>query len=179
MGPVENSTRPAKDPENRLAASRVRRPRRRRCLLKGCEQRFRPQRARQRYCSDPCRRAARKWSRWKGQQSYRATAGGKDKRNGQSRRYRERLRNREQLAPEEAVAEAARVITKNFFWPLLRPAGLLPGIHSTAAITLPALLFARMPARSGTSPAARMALAPAATAVEDASQPLPQISRMY
>ena len=39
-----------------------------------------------------CRKAARAWSRWKAQQSYRATAAGKQKRNGQSRRYRERVK---------------------------------------------------------------------------------------
>src|SRR5213593_788105 len=46
--------------------------------------------------------------------------GGKDKRNEQSRRYRERVRKRKQPAPEEAVAGAARVITTDFFRPLLR-----------------------------------------------------------
>ena len=82
----------------------ARRPRPRLCLLKGCEQRFRPRRARQRYCSEPCRKAARAWSRWKAQQSYRATAAGKQKRNGQSRRYRERVRSRKPPAGE-AVPE--------------------------------------------------------------------------
>jgi hypothetical protein len=46
------------------------------CLLKRFEQRFHPRQARQCYCSDHCRRAARKWSRWKAQQPYRATAAG-------------------------------------------------------------------------------------------------------
>jgi hypothetical protein len=32
------------------------------CLLKGCEQRFHPQQGRQRYRSEHCREAARKWS---------------------------------------------------------------------------------------------------------------------
>jgi hypothetical protein len=41
------------------------------CLLKGCEQRFHPRQARQRYCSERCREASRKWSRWKAQQQYR------------------------------------------------------------------------------------------------------------
>jgi hypothetical protein len=43
----------------------------RRCLLKGREQRFHPRQARQRYCSEGCREAARKWSRWKAQERYR------------------------------------------------------------------------------------------------------------
>ena len=115
MGPVEDSTRPAKDQEHGGRKRPTRRPRTRGCLLKGCHQRFRPLEARQRYCSQQCRQAARQWSRWKAQQSYRATAAGKEKRNGQSRRYRERVRKQRQQALPEAVPEAARVITKDFF----------------------------------------------------------------
>lgn len=121
MGPAEDSTRPAKDRKHGRRKGPSRRPRTRRCLLKGCEQRFCPQRAQQRYCSEECRLGARRWSRWKAQQSYRATAVGKEKRNEQSRRYRERVRKRQEQAPQEA----ARVITKDFFRSLLRPAWLL------------------------------------------------------
>ena len=134
MGPVEDSTRPAEHREAGRPSKPRRRPRTRRCLLKGCERRFRPWRAGQRYCSVECGRAARQWSRWKAQQSYRATAAGKDKRNGQSRRYRERVKSHPQAAPEEAVAETARVITEDFFRPLLRPPRLLRGIRSAAAL---------------------------------------------
>src|ERR1700682_4718843 len=88
-------------------------PRSRRCLLKGCERRFRPRQTRQRYCSEPCRKAARAWSRWKAQERYRDTATGKQQRNGQSQRYRERVRDRKPSA-SEAVPDAARVITKKF-----------------------------------------------------------------
>ena len=95
MGPDEDSTLPAEDREHGRRKRPARRPRTRCCLLKGCERRFRPQRARQRYCSEECRQAARRWSRWKAQQSYRATAAGKEKRNEQSRRYRERVRKRQ------------------------------------------------------------------------------------
>ena len=124
MGPPENPTSHREKQEARRWRRPARRPRTRRCLLKGCEQRFHPQQARQRYCSERCREAARQWSRWKAQQTYRATAVGKQKRNGQSRRYRERIRKRK--PPEkEAVGEAARVITKKFFRWLLRPAWLL------------------------------------------------------
>ena len=93
----------------------ARRPRMRRCLLKGCEQRFHPRQARQRYCSEGCREAARKWSRWNAQQRYRTTRVGQEKRNGQSRRYRERVKTRKSAEPE-AVSEAARVITKEHFF---------------------------------------------------------------
>jgi hypothetical protein len=75
----------------------------RRCLLKGCEQRFHPLQARQRYCSERCRDAARKWDRWKAQQRYRETAAGKQKRNGQSRRYRERVKSRKPSVPEDEL----------------------------------------------------------------------------
>ena len=112
---------PTSHPENQEPGRRKRLARRapvRRCLLKGCAQRFRPRQARQRYCREHCRKAARAWSRWKAQESYRVTAAGKQKRHGQSRRYRERVRNRKPPAGE-AVPEAARVITKKFFRRLL------------------------------------------------------------
>ena len=168
MGPDQDSTLPTEDREP--GQPPVQRPRTRCCLLKGCERRFCPQRARQRYCSDECRQAARRWSGWKAQQSYRATEVGKERRIGQSRRYRQRVGNRRAAAPEEAVPEAARVITHNFFRPLLRPAWLLRGIRSAAALAPPALLFARVPARHGASLATRAALAPRdAAAMEDLS----------
>src|SRR5580700_9216165 len=118
MGPPKS---PTSHPENQEGGPRkrlARRPRSRRCLLKGCEQRFRPRRARQRYCSEPCREAARAWSRGKAQQRYRATRAGKRQRIGQSQRYRDRGRNRKPPVGE-AVPGAARVITKKFFRRLL------------------------------------------------------------
>jgi hypothetical protein len=132
-------------------------PRVRICLLKGCEQRFHPRQARQRYCCERCRAAARKWSRWKAQQRYRATKTGKTRRNGQSQRYRERVRRRKP-STAEAVGEPARVITNNFFRNWLRPAGLLRAIRSSAAKSLTTLLFARVSAGAGTGAPARVAL---------------------
>ena len=161
MGPPENRTRQIQNQESGPQKRLTRRPRTRCCLLKGCTRRFRPGRARERYCSDECRTAARKWSRWKAQQSYRAKTAGKERRNGQSRRYRERVRNGTQLAQEQAVPEAARVITNNFFRPLLRPSRLLREIRSSAAITGKEVLFACVPARHGTRLATRAALAQA------------------
>jgi hypothetical protein len=149
MGPSES---PTVHPENQAAGQRkrlARRSRMRRCLLKGCEQRFHPRQARQRYCSERCREAARKWSRWKAQRRYRATAPGKRQRNGQSQRYRERVRSRKPPEPE-AVDEAARVITtEHFCRPFLRPAGLLRGILTSTAKSLTTLLLTRLPARAG------------------------------
>jgi predicted nucleic acid-binding Zn ribbon protein len=90
-------------------------PRPRQCLLKGCERWFRPRRASERYCSPKCRQEARKWSQWKAQQKYRKTLAGREKRKGQSQRYRERVRNRSQAAPEESPPGGARVITGKIF----------------------------------------------------------------
>jgi hypothetical protein len=112
MGPPENLTRRLEGQASPRRKRPVRRPRH--CLLKGCEHWFRPWHVRQRYCSEECRQGAREWSKWKARQVWRATAEGKRKRNGQSRRYRERLKNRK--PPDKlAVAETARVITKKFF----------------------------------------------------------------
>src|SRR5258708_22666456 len=110
--------RPTGQAENQEEGRRKRfpgRPRTRRCLLKGCEQRFHPRQARQRYCSERCREAARRWSRWKAQQRYRATAPGQQKRNGQSRRYRERAKNRKPPEPEAVYDPARGITTKEFF----------------------------------------------------------------
>src|SRR6516162_5751576 len=91
------------------------RPRKRLCLLKGCDQRFHPRQARQRYCSEECRAAARRWSRRKAQERYRTTPAGQGKRNDQSRRYRERVKSKK--PPEaEPFSDSARVITTEDFF---------------------------------------------------------------
>jgi hypothetical protein len=124
MGPPENPTAHRENQEGRRRRL-PRRPRARVCLLKGCAKRFHPRQTRQRYCGEECRDAARQWDRWKAQQRYRETAAGKQKRNRQSRRYRERVRSRKTPEPE-AVNEPARVITtEHFFRPFVRPTGLL------------------------------------------------------
>jgi hypothetical protein len=133
-------------------------PRKRRCLLKGCDQRFHPRQARQRYCSDECRAAARRWSRWKAQERYRTTPAGQEKRSDQSRRYRERVKSRKPPEPEP-VSDLARVITKeDFFRPFLRPAGLLRALRAAATKSFAALLFARVPASTGAGPGKRTPL---------------------
>jgi Bacteriophage Lambda NinG protein len=158
MGPPEIHTRPRKNQAAGRRKRRTRRPRSRRCLLKGCEQRFHPRQARQRYCSEGCREAARKWSRRKAQERYRETAAGQQKRNGQSRRYRERVRSRKPAEPE-AVDELARVITnEEFFRSFVRPARLLREVRAPTAKSLTALLFAGMPAGAGARARAGAAL---------------------
>ena len=156
MGPSESATGKGKRQGGRPKRG-ARRPRVRKCLLKGCEQRFHPRNARQRYCNSGCRAAARKWSRWRAQQRYRATAAGQEKRNGQSRRYRERVRSRKPLTPE-AVDESARVITQNFFRGLLRPARLLRDLRAPASQPLAALLLTCLPPGAGAGPPTGTAL---------------------
>jgi hypothetical protein len=67
----------------------------RRCLLKGCERLFWPRRPQTHYCSEACGQAARRWRRWQASQRYRASAHGRELRREQSRRYRQRLRERQ------------------------------------------------------------------------------------
>jgi len=151
MGPPENLTGHSENQAGRRKRP-CRRPRARCCLLKGCGQSFHPRQANQRYCSAECRKAARKWSRWKAQQRYRATKSGKAKRTDQSRRYRERIESRKPPEPE-ADNDAARVITpEHFFRGHVRPTGLLPGIYTPAAESVAALLLARLPRRDGACP---------------------------
>ena len=158
MGPPESRTRPCKNQATGWRKRRACRPRARRCLLKGCEQRFHPQQRRQRYCSETCREQARKWSRWKAQQRYRETAEGQAKRNGQSRRYRERAKSRKRQEPE-AVNEDERVITQeHFFRAYVRPARVLRALRTPAAKSVAALLLPSMPASSGARSAAGTAL---------------------
>jgi hypothetical protein len=159
MGPSESPTRSSRKQTARRRKRRARRPRRRRCLLKGCAQRFHPRQARQRYCSGGCREKARKWSRWKAQQRYRETMAGQAQRNGQSRRYRERVKSRKP-PQSEGVSGAARVIGKEHcFRAHVRPAGLLRGIRAAAAKSFATLLFAGVPASGGASSGAGAALA--------------------
>jgi hypothetical protein len=157
MGPSEN---PTENPQNQEATERkrlTRRPRTRRCLLKGCEVRFHPRHASQRYCSDRCRDAAREWSRWKAQERYRATHAGKEKRNDQSRRYRKRVKNRNKPALEQA-GDVARVITRKIFRLLVRPAWVLRDVHTQPEIAAATVLLEGVPAGVGAGLGAGAAL---------------------
>jgi hypothetical protein len=158
MGSHENPTRYDERQASHRRKGGTRRPRTRVCLLKGCEQRFRPRHARQRYCSEGCREAARRWSEWKGQQKYRVTAACKRKRSEQSRRYRERVKERKP-SEKEAVREAARVIPKKFFRWQLPPARLLRMLRAFAAIPTATVLLAGVPACDGARLGTRAPLA--------------------
>jgi len=161
MGPPENPTRQFETQAARGRKPPAGRPRRRLCLLKGCERRFRPAHGRQRYCSSQCRQAARAWSGWKARLKYRATARGKQQRNRQSQRYRKRVQERK-LPRKETAAEAARVIPTKFFRWLVQPAWLLRVLPAFAAIATAAVLLACLPTCDGARLGTRTALAAAA-----------------
>jgi hypothetical protein len=94
---------------------RARRPRSRRCLLKGCESVFHPQQhPLARYCCAICREAARQWREWKAQLRYRQSPNGREKRQVQCRRNRERRKAKE-AARKIASVGAARVTPIGFF----------------------------------------------------------------
>jgi hypothetical protein len=83
-----------------------RRPRLRRCLLKGCEGNFVPDDPLSRYCGKECRTEARRWSQGEANRRYRSSEGGRRCRREQACRYRQRLRERR--ASGEIATEAAR-----------------------------------------------------------------------
>ena len=157
MGPPEN---PTAHPENQEGRRRRLpcRPRTRRCLLKGCERAFIPGGC---ASATAARNAGRRHGNGrdgKPKKRYRETEAGQQKRNGQSRRYRERVKNRKPPEPE-AVNDSARVITtEHFFRSLLRPARLLRELPAPAAKSFTALLFAHLQARARARPGAGKAL---------------------
>jgi len=71
----------------------------RRCLLKGCPHWFRPTHPRACFCSSACRQKADRWRRWHAKQTYGASAHGRERRREQSRRYRQRLKERRAAVP--------------------------------------------------------------------------------
>lgn len=71
---------------------RARRPRPRRCLLKGCEQTFLPRSWRARYCSVGCRVLASRWQAAKRQRRRRARAEVREQHRLDEKRRRERVR---------------------------------------------------------------------------------------
>lgn len=96
MGPLQYSVSCGSAQE---ATASARRFPPRACLLKGCERSFRPTHHRCHYCSDACRREAKKWQAWRAAVRWRAKEQGKKCRRAQSRRYR-------RLIPLTLVAEA-------------------------------------------------------------------------
>lgn len=107
-------------------------PRRRRCLLKGCERRFRPSHPLSRYCSPSCQAAARRWSCWRAARQYRRTEQGRRCRREQCRRYRQRLACRKRAAADEpATCEGHHKEPSSKKSPCARP-GCYVLFHPTA-----------------------------------------------
>jgi hypothetical protein len=80
------------------------------CLLKGCERLFWPRHWRSHYCSAACRQAARCWQRWRASKKYRATENGRDHRQEQQRRYRQRCREHKAASADaEGPREGQRI----------------------------------------------------------------------
>ena len=100
MGPIHNDRRSSPG----QGSSRA--PRQRRCLLKGCEQFFKPDYPQARYCGAACQDAADRWRRWRADQVWRKTEGGRKCRRQQSVRYRQHGRERRD-AEQAAGAQAA------------------------------------------------------------------------
>jgi len=152
MGPCEDPSTHLQNQAKGISLQRerrARRPRRRTCLLKGCGRIFRPDHPLARYCSEHCRNQAAKWREWKARHQYRQTGHGKQVRRAQSRRYR--ARRKERKKQKTAVLGGARVITRKFFFMLLRSPGVLRGIPTKPAVAVAALLFPCMSPCSGTS----------------------------
>jgi hypothetical protein len=91
-------------PRQERAAS----PRRRRCLLKGCEAWFRSSHPLARYCSSTCSRAARRWSQWRANCRYRQSEQGKEHRRQQCQRRRERQCLKDDASGNEPGASCER-----------------------------------------------------------------------
>jgi hypothetical protein len=104
LGPKEHPPFSGEDQGGRHRKRRH--PRRRICLLKGCERSFLPNVPQQRYCCPECSEAAARWRKKRAQAKYRKTKKAKKRRREQSVRYRARVRERGKVKPETAPQES-------------------------------------------------------------------------
>jgi hypothetical protein len=146
MGPSEDCPTVEKNQAEHLRIGgkgrRVRRPRGRTCLLKGCGRRFRPRHPLTRYCSEQCREEARRWREWKGRHRYRQSEAGKHKRRAQSRRYRLRCKRTRAANPERRKPREGHRKKKYFGAPAIGPAAMS---NSRGADARPCSDFVRTP----------------------------------
>lgn len=158
MGPSHDQA----NPHSTQARCRQPAPRARRCLLKDCEAWFTPVCPQARYCSGACRTAAARWRRWKAQQRYRLTAGGRACRRAQSRRRRQRLCDKPRTGDRTGRPSRAPtwVITQRKKIVLLRPTWLLCGVCADAPLAAAAILCAALSTGAGTRDRARASVAP-------------------
>jgi hypothetical protein len=113
----------------------------RRCLLKGCEQPFRPAYPQQRYCSDGCRLQAAQWRRWQSCRRYRTSAAGQQCRQQQSRRYRQRQRQQRAARWEETLRSIEAQVARE--------------VEAAAKVSPEAAQLELTPPREGQRPAAQ------------------------
>ena len=154
----------AQHPACRKSGARqgARRPRQRRCLLKGCEKPFRPTHPQARYCSPECRAAARRWRRQTSQpavsaepptvgKNARLKAGGIDaaapSAGGQAPSPGRRSRGRRTSRVRDLDVQPSRgpAPSRRFRIFLLRSSGVRRAFH-TPSVAAPASGFAAPPA---------------------------------
>ena len=92
--------------------------RRRKRILKDCERWFQAKQPQERHCSDVCRKEGERWRRWRASQGWRASERGKECRRCQSRRYRERQRQKREALQATCLQEkaSARASASNKSW---------------------------------------------------------------
>jgi len=125
-----------------------------RCLLKGCERLYRPSHPQSRYCSEECRREARRWRRRRASRTWRASALGKERRQEQSRRYRRRIPlvvvDAEPMVDSEPMEVSADELAPPLSAsPASTAAGGVNGCEGQRAATIPDDFQVRVCARPG------------------------------
>lgn len=110
MGPSNDRPERSRTQARHGRSRRKPRPRRRRCLLKGCDFRFKASRPQQRYCSAGCTAAARAWSRWKARRAYRRRPQGRESRRRLHKTYRLRRAGRGAAAEASGIGGLRPVV---------------------------------------------------------------------
>ena len=99
----------------------------------------------ERYCSKHCRDQARKWRQWKARHEYRQSPHGKQVRRAQSRRYRQRRKNKAKIGRLHKGREGHH---KKSIFMLLQPRWVLRNVPPEAPLTPATVLLQGMPAGS-------------------------------
>lgn len=96
--------------------ARVRRPRPRPCLRKGCGREYQPRRWNQRYCQEPeCRRQVRRWQAARRQAKHRQVADAKARHAQAERERRQRVKAASQAVQQPEVTPARGHAAETFF----------------------------------------------------------------
>ena len=146
---------PSQHVANRVSDQDASKPRKRHCLLKGCDSSFQPTYPFTRYCCSECFAAAQRWSedvgrvcstgarrlsQRKANHKYRSSEKGKACRREQSRRYRQRCRERQNQpadSPPEWEGEGyiPRCHQSDVAKKILSPSRLLCPVQTTRSFT--------------------------------------------